>query len=77
MVLVGISSVMRGSLVPTDYLIDATHSEFPLTGLRFTSVARIHKLAAIERQIITRRLGRLGPQMQAEVDKLLRQVLSL
>lgn len=76
-VLLGISSVMRGQQAPTDYLIAATHPEFPLTGLRVSSVVRTHKLAAIERQIITRRLGRLGPQMQTEVDKLLRLVLGL
>ena len=70
-VLVGISSVVRGALAPTDYTVDATHPELPLTGLRMTSVLRLHKLATAERSIIVRRLGRVGPHLQAAVDSLL------
>jgi mRNA interferase MazF len=69
--LVGISSVVRGALAPTDYTVDATHPEFPLTGLRMTSVLRLHKLATAERSIIVRRLGRVGPQLYAAVERLL------
>jgi mRNA-degrading endonuclease toxin of MazEF toxin-antitoxin module len=76
-VLVAISSVVRGAHAPTDYLIDTAHPEFALTGLRVTSVVRVHKLAAVERSVIVRRLGRVGPQLQAEVNTLLRAVLSL
>jgi mRNA interferase MazF len=70
-VLAGISSVVRGALAATDYTVDATHPEFPLTGLRVTSVLRLHKLATAERSIIVRRLGQVGPQLQAAVDSLL------
>ena len=73
----GISSVVRGALAPTDYTVDATHPEFPLTGLRVTSVLRRHKLATVERAIFARRLGRVGPQLQAAVDSLLRVVVGL
>ena len=76
-VLVGISSVVRGALAPTDYTVDATHPEFPLTGLLVTSALRLHKLATAERSIIARRLGRVGPQLQAAVDSLLRVVVGL
>jgi mRNA interferase MazF len=62
---------------PTDYTVESTHPEFTLTGLRVTSVLRTHKLAAVERSVIVRRLGRLGPQLQVEVDRLLRVVLGL
>jgi mRNA interferase MazF len=72
-----ISSVVRGTLAPTDCTVDATHPEFPLTGLRVTSVIRLHKLAAVDQSVIVRRLGRIGPQLQAEVDRLLRDVLGL
>ncbi len=77
MVLVAISSVVRGTLAPTDYTIEPNHPEFILTGLRVMSVFRMHKLATVERSVITRRLGHLGPQLQAEVDRLLREVLAL
>ena len=76
-VLITISSVVRGALAPTDSTVESTHPEFALTGLRVTSVLRMHKLAAVERSVIGRRLGRLGPQLQAEVDRLLRVVLGL
>ena len=76
-VLIAISSVVRGALAPTDYTVESTHPEFTLTGLRVTSVLRMHKLAAVERSVIVRRLGRLGPQLQVEVDRLLRVVLGL
>lgn len=72
-----ISSVVRGALSPTDYTVDRVHPEFALTGLRVTSVFRLHKLATVERSVIVRRLGRIGPQLQAEVDRLLRITLGL
>ncbi|MBI3756885.1 MAG: type II toxin-antitoxin system PemK/MazF family toxin [Deltaproteobacteria bacterium] len=76
-VLTAISSVVRGSRIPTDYLLETSHPEFPLTGLRTTSVFRLHKLVTVERSVIVRRLGRIGPQSQAEVDRLLPTVLGL
>jgi mRNA interferase MazF len=76
-VLAAISSVFRGALAPTDYTVATTHPEFVRTGLRVASVFRMHKLASVERAVIIRRLGRLGPQLQAEVDRLLRVVLGL
>ena len=77
LVLAAISSVVRGTLAPTDYTVETTHPEFVLTGLRVTSVVWMHKFAAVKRSVIVRRLGRLGPQLQAEVDRLLRIVLGL
>lgn len=76
-VLVAISSVLRGALAPADYLVDPTHPEFVLTGLHVPSVFRMHKLATVERSVIVRRLGRIGPQLQAEVDRLLCATLGL
>ena len=76
-VLVANSSVVRGSRISTDCIVDTGHAEFPQTGLRVTSVLRLHKLATVERAVIVRRLGRIGPQLQAEVDKLLPTVLGL
>lgn len=76
-VLLAISSVVRGADVPTDLLVPMAHPEFARTGLRVASVFRAHKLATIERKIITRRLGRIGPQLQVEIDNLLRLALML
>lgn len=76
-VLASISSVLRGSAIPTDQTVEVSHPEFKMTGLRVASVIRAHKLAVVERQIIVRRLGKIGQQLQAEVDKRIRQVLAL
>lgn len=77
-ILGAISSVVRGTtLAPTDYIIDTFHPEFVKTGLRVTSVFRMHKLVTVEHSIIIRRLGCIGPQLQLEIDKLLRIVLHL
>jgi mRNA interferase MazF len=77
LVLAGISSVVRGPRVPTDLLIDRSHAEFKQTGLRVASVIRLHKLATVENRILVRRLGQIGPQLQAVVDVSLRKVLAL
>lgn len=77
LVLAGVSSVVRGSVIATDLTVDSFHPEFPQTGLRVTSVLRLHKLAAVESSVVIRRLGRIGPVLQAEVDRVLRQVLGL
>jgi mRNA interferase MazF len=77
LVLSAISSVLRGQLAPTDLTVDVGHPEFRLTGLRVTSVFRLHKLATVQDAVIVRRLGCIGPQLQADIDKQLRVVLGL
>lgn len=76
-ILVAISSVLRETSALTDYTVDTTHPEFAMTGLRVTSAFRVHKLATVERSVIVRRLGRIGPQLQVEVNRLLHVVLAL
>jgi mRNA interferase MazF len=76
-VLVGISSVVRGAIAATDCLIEPTHPEFAGTGLKVRSVVRTHKLAAVEDSLLVRRLGQLGSSLQLQIDNLLRQVLGL
>jgi len=48
LVLAAISSVARGMFVPTDYTVETTHPECALTGLRVTSVIRMHKFRATD-----------------------------
>jgi mRNA interferase MazF len=68
-ILAAISSVMRTALSPTDLVISLGHPEFPSTGLRVDSVVRLHKLFTVEQGVIVRRLGRIGPLLQADVDR--------
>ena len=76
-VLLAVSSVIRGTQVATDYILEVNHPEFSLTGLRVRSVLRAHKLFTLEQTVLVRRLGKLGPLLLAEIDRLLRLVLSL
>lgn len=76
-VLAAISSVLRGAGYPTDCVIPSTHPEFAITGLRVSSAVRLHKLVTVEKSIVVRRLGRIGPQLSAQVDQLLRVALGL
>lgn len=76
-VLVAISSVVRGGHIATDLTVAKDHPEFALTGLRVTSAIRTHKLATVERSVVRRRIGRVGPRLQKKIDGLLRRALSL
>jgi mRNA interferase MazF len=76
-VLAAISSVLREGSSQTDCLVDPRDPEFARTGFRVASVIRVHKLAAVHRSVVARRLGQAGPRLQAEVDRALRQVLGL
>jgi mRNA interferase MazF len=76
-VVAGISSVIRGASFPTDHLLDTANPEFAPTGLRVSSVIRVHKLVAVDVSVVLRRLGHIGPNTQGEVDRLLRLVLGL
>src|SRR6476469_6058314 len=61
LVLIGISSVVRGNKIATDLAVDPSHPEFTQTGLRVASVLRVHKFASVEAGVIVRRLGSFGP----------------
>jgi mRNA interferase MazF len=74
-ILVAISSVVRGSASTYDYTIEEFHPEFEQTGLRVTSVLRSHKLATVEIDVVVRRLGYLGPELKTELTNKLRAVL--
>jgi mRNA interferase MazF len=76
-ILVAISIVIRGAASAYDYTIEESHPEFELTGLRVASVLRTHKLAAVELNVLVRRLGRLGPELKTELISRLRTVLGL
>ena len=57
--------------------LPANHHEFKPTGLTVPSKIRAAKLVTLNRSLITRRLGRLGPTMIAELDIALIQALQI
>ena len=73
-----ISSVVSpGDLSETDYLLRQDNPDFAETGLKKASTFRMRKLLTIERSKIIRRLGRVSPAIQKELDIRLRQAVGL
>lgn len=61
----------------SDLLIDANASDFTGTGLRVSSTLQLHRLMTVTRSLLVRRLGKLSPRMQTEVEKRLRLLFGL
>jgi len=68
-ILAFITSVVPLPLLSTDFLLEESHLEFPLTGLRTASVFRMTKLVTLHRSLILRRLGKVGPQIRQDLDR--------
>jgi len=71
------SMVPPGELPVGDFLLTPNHHGFSQTGLKRASVFKIKKLLTIERTKIIRRLGKLNPAIQKELDSRLKKVLGL
>lgn len=54
-----------------------THPEFAFTGLVTSSTIRATKLVTLERRMVRRWLGRLGPLLTADLDRALVTVLGI
>ncbi len=63
-----VTSQHVGSALPDEVLLLPSHSEFPLTGLLVPSKIRAGKLVTLAPSLLTRRLGRLGPLLTAELN---------
>lgn len=73
-----ISSIVHPEeLTHTDFLLTSDDSGFPITGLKKASVFKIKKLLTIEKSRLIRRLGRVTPDVQKELDKRLTKALGL
>jgi mRNA interferase MazF len=73
-----ISSVVSpGELSETDYVLHQDDADFAQTGLKKASTFRMRKLLTIERSRIIRRLGRVSPTIQKELDIRLKQAIGL
>jgi len=71
------SVVCPGELSETDYVLRHDDADFVKTGLKKTSTFRMTKLLTIERTRIIRRLGKVSPPIQKELDIRLRQAVGL
>ena len=72
-----ISSVVTPASNPRDWVLHDSHSDFGATGLKTTSAFRMGKLLTLHRALIFRRLGRVSPAIQRELDDKLRHAVGL
>jgi len=61
----------------TDIVIDASHPDFSVTGLKVSSTIRLHRLMTVSKTIIRRQLGRLSTDQIAVVESGLRRLFQL
>ncbi|WP_297512389.1 type II toxin-antitoxin system PemK/MazF family toxin [Thermococcus sp.] len=53
----------------TDVLIERSHPEFQLTGLKVPSFIRLTKIATVRKDILIGELGEIGPTLKKEISK--------
>ena len=61
----------------TDIVVDANDSEFGKTGLKQTSVIRLHKLSSVVESQVGGEIGELPAKWEKEVKQKLRLLLGL
>jgi mRNA interferase MazF len=62
---------------PQEVPLPPGHPEFPRTGLSVASTLRAGKLVTLAASLLTRRLGRLGPLLLADLDRALIHALGV
>jgi mRNA interferase MazF len=76
-ILAFITSRVSSSPLASDLVIDSSHPDFAATGLRVSSTLQLHRLMTVTTSLIRRELGRLSPQIQADVHVRLRDLFGL
>ena len=66
-----LTSQQTASASTSEVLLLPSHPEFALTGLAVPSKIRPVKLVSLAPSLLTRRLGRLGPSLIADLDRAL------
>ena len=72
-----ISSQVATEKPASDLVLDSAHPEFAATGLRVSSLLRLHRLMTVTTSLIRRELGELSSQMQNEIADRLRTLFGL
>lgn len=72
-----ISSRMPRKPALTDVVIDKSHPEFMLTGLKMSSVIKLDKIATVLKDLVVGEIGELGDALKRKVNLRLRKVYRL
>ena len=76
-VLAFITSRVSARQSPTDFVIDKSDADFATTGLKVSSMIRLHRLMTVTKSIVQRELGELSATQQTEIDNKLRKLFNL
>ncbi|MGI8495228.1 MAG: type II toxin-antitoxin system PemK/MazF family toxin [Pyrinomonadaceae bacterium] len=76
-VLAFVTSRISNNPSTTDLIIDAKDADFALTGLKVSSMIRLHRLMTISKSIVQRELGELSKNQQAEIENRLRKLFGI
>lgn len=76
-VLAFISSRVASDLLETDLVLSPGDGDFENTGLRVSSILRLHRLMTVTTGLIKRELGELSQRMKTEVADKLRKLFLL
>lgn len=76
-VLAFVTSRIEPADVQAEHLIALEGPEFSMTGLKLPSRIRLDKITTLERRLVGRRLGRIGPRTAHAVAQALRYVFEL
>jgi mRNA interferase MazF len=76
-VLAFVTSRRPPDLDETDLVIEEGSPGFEETGLKVTSVVRLHRLLTVGAPLIVRELGRLAPAQQEAINDRLRRLFGL
>ena len=77
LILAFITSQVGGPAPPAACLLAPPDPEFGAMGLKGPSAVRLDKLATLQRGLIRRRLGAIGPRTEQRVNAALRRALDL
>lgn len=70
-----ISSVIPSKVQPYEALFEKDHPDFKESGLKKDSLFKANKLTTVQRRLLKRRLGRLGPQILKSLQEAMQMAL--
>lgn len=76
-VLAFVSSRTPPDVLESDLLLDSSEADFAETGLRASSVLRLHRLMTVTTRLVRRELGQLSPRMRDKVTQKLKELFEL
>jgi mRNA interferase MazF len=72
-----ISSKIKDTILPSEYLLSVDHPDFEKTGLKVISLIKLSKLATLEKKILVGEIGECSARIMDELNARLKLALGL